>query len=163
MTQPDDLRPRVLRLMWASMNIWMDGFAFATHHIARAVADGRITESTIAEFPDEPTLDDFRTLANAAGLAYCGTDEPITDDDGYLVSVDDDELTSAADVLCAIPRGDAGLNDDPGDHVWRFYPELVAEQNLTVTDLIAFWQTLTLRDAAHLLVDAADVPNYGKA
>lgn len=157
----DDMRARVLRAMWVEMNGWVPGFAFAAHHLSKALLDGRLPERSLAEFPIGTYPDQLaRAVAQTAGLEWC-EDGPVYVD-GLRVDVDTEEVDIAVSALRAIPAGSVCRNDDPdGVGEWQFYPETLTEKGLTIEAVREFWTGLTLREAAQLIVDVADVPNYG--
>lgn len=151
-------RETLLALFGTNRNTWMIGFGFASHHIAAAVVDGRITEQDIAAYsdyeygkegggyPQEASVD----IIHKAGLPTW--DEPeLVNEFGLLTNLSDEDAGISVYAIKAIPKGDAGVHDG----TWYFEPEDLEEFGTSIHAVRAGMRTIrTYKEAAQFILDA---------
>jgi len=149
-------RDDLLDVIGANRNTWMTSFHFASHHIAKAVADGRISENVLTQF-ELYDVNGAGTVARLAGLEYMG-DKSGTGISGWCSSgyqVDCEDVSLAVEAI-------RGLVDVPFArdlNPWYLGYDDVAE---TIEGVATTFGSLniarsairTYRDAAQLVLDA---------
>jgi hypothetical protein len=130
-----ETRRAALAALGANRDGWMPGFFTATAAIARAVADGRITEEQLRAYPADASYPVEQSAALAAAAGY-------DDDDAEAVGI-------AVQAITALTVGDVGI----GEGTWYFEDETEL-CGLTLAQLRAECSGQSLREAAAMVLAA---------
>ena len=160
-TRPSD-RDMLLAVIGTNRNGWTAGFAYASHHIAKAVVGGLLSEDDLTGFAayDETQA---QALAARAGLPWHGQPgQP----GGPERAVDTEDVSIAVDAILGLAGQPLSVEGQP----WHLYDHdgdgRVEGQRTTCAALSAVTATLSVTAAAQALVDSdayfsAHLATYG--
>lgn len=145
-------REALLRVIGENRDTWMTSFLVASHRIGVAVADGRVTEQDMRDYPTGGSYpaDRNRALALSAGLLL--TDGPgLRGSDAGPPDVTGEDVGVAVEAIMGIVSGDVGV----GEGTWYFEDDTVFSGAGTTLEAVrAAMVRLGIRDAAALIVEA---------
>lgn len=146
----------LLAVLGSNRNGWMPSFGYASHHIAAAIADGRITEGALESFVSYDT-DSCRAIAHAAGLTFHDDEEvgsaPLAQSfGGAIKQVDEEDVSISVESIVGLAT--EPLQIDSGI-IYLYEDETGVEcvPGATLEEINAVRPT-TARDAAQAFLDA---------
>jgi hypothetical protein len=143
---------RTVKVIGTARNGWMSSFAHASHRIARAITDGRITVADIDAFPAGGyNRKACRALAEKAGMSW------ETGAGGDAAECDAEDIEVAVEAIAGLASMRVCTYDETGIYAsWILYPEDIAEHDTTIQEIRRSLQGISLVDAAALIVAADD-------
>lgn len=145
-------RDALVAVIGTERNGWMASFAHASHHIARAIVEGRLDADTVTAFrPYGGAEAEARHIAEAAGLRFIGADD---EDRVGRGSADHEDVSVSVQALTALTSDDPsiGLGDKRSD-VWQLDADTLAEVGTDEASVQAAVRGMTLVEAARLILD----------
>jgi hypothetical protein len=156
MTTTSPRRNVLLAVLGSNRNGWMASFGYASHHIAAAIADGRITDDLLAGFAAYDG-GSCRAIAHAAGLPFDGDVDPIPAPlaqsyGGALSSVSDEDVTISVEAIVGLAAKPLEID---GGIIYLYEDETGVEcvPGATLAEVNAVRPT-NVRDAAQAFLDA---------
>lgn len=150
-------RDTLLLVIGTNRDGWMPTFGFASHHIATAVADGRITDEDLERYKPYDDDDSCRALAHKAGLQFDGeADDGVERASSYggrLTHVSTEDVSISLDALKA-------LKDEPlraQDGIWYLYEDQDGVESVPTTieavEAARVEHVKTYQDAARVMLE----------
>lgn len=148
------------RVIGANRNGWMPTFGFASHHIATAVVDGRLTDEDLERFVPY-SFNEACAVARKCGIAFEGDavtrgGKPLAMSyGGTLTTMDAEDVSISIESIKALRDESFRLEEG----VWYFSVEDEGEiegvrVDLVTLELMRRSLVKTYQDAAQLILDA---------